>query len=522
MKKNKDSNKLQYAATGALAGGTLGLSAGLGKMISTWGGAGSFNNHQARNKFLLPYYGVVGALIGANAGLLTNSFTKTSEDKKPVISNGAKALIAAGIGAGTFALARHGFNKTPDQLASKGKLTWAIYSQDSTKTLYPKTLGQKIKKVLDYGDTQMVNAEHLKGKKIEGALYMDADLNYPTVKIPKSDIGYNTNKKVIIDILQNKKEFGKLKNHITVPTKSMSQVVGNRKFKDEKSFLSALVKTPEEHYYKPSVQEASAGEGHFTTTQLRRMATDKKYNQSRAKEFSSFYKERRNYIAQKPLDLELIPHGYGILDEGMPRTERRVHFTVSSDNKVKVLRPISQRWFDYKIVGGKSDIKATTSGIIGSAIGATTGAATSDDKHKLKNTIRGAIAGGAIGVGGAHALKNEFIIPKWSPSFDRADLEKKIQTVWSQNKQVQSKSPLLLGADVVSDKKGKKWMIEVNDQSGFLHPAILNYNIGQSHKVYKAITGRDTTLVSAAKGIAAAGATGAALSLAGKKKEQVS
>lgn len=58
------------------------------------------------------------------------------------------------------------------------------------------------------------------------------------------------------------------------------------------------------------------------------------------------------------------------------------------------------------------------------------------------------------------------------------------------------KDNFVLGADVVRDTSGKMRVIELNDQSGFLHGPL-----GPA-KLYKAMSGNDTPIISAAKAVA--------------------
>jgi hypothetical protein len=102
---------------------------------------------------------------------------------------------------------------------------------------------------------------------------------------------------------------------------------------------------------------------------------------------------------------------------------------------------------------------------------------------------------------------------------DSKDLEKGLQEVWNKNPQLKSKSPSVLGADILTDKKGKNWAVEINDQSGFFHPGYNASGTFMSHKLYKHITGRDTRVVSALKGTAVAGATAIGLNTI-KNKER--
>lgn len=523
FKHKKEDSAANAVLGGATIGGTLGAAAGFSKILNTAGDA-KFNKHFSDNKYLLPVYALMGALAGGNAGLGLHELKKhaAKKEEESFVDKHKASLTGAAVALGTFALARHGFNKTPDQIASKGKLTWALATEGAQgKALVkPKTVGEKLTKWLRYGDTEFVDVRRpATGKmKIDGAVYQDADIT-PGHYFPKGSINYNADSRVVNDVLQTKSEFGKLKGEMMIPTRKLTEAhpryhVG---LSTPESFAANLAKSKKDYYYKPSVDEMSGGWGHFTTEDLKRIGTDKRFAKQRSEELTHFYKNRKDYIAQDKIDLKIIQDGP---DAGRPVTERRVHFGVDTEGKVNVITPKSQRWVDYKEISGK-DINTAHASIAGAAIGGAAGASTGkDNKEKAKRFVAGAAIGGGAGFGVAKALNASYAVPKMYMKADTKELQKGIQEVWDRNPKLRSKSPAVYGADVVRDTKGKPWVIEVNDQSGFFHGDITAEGNIASHKLYKHITGRDTTTMATGKAIIAGGATAAVMKSQERKKNK--
>jgi hypothetical protein len=502
------------SSLGAVLGATSALAA-----LTGGGKSGRFRSYFATNKALIPITAVQGAIVGGTVGDILyqthRNMEKTSAKKKPLFTDTEKAVGALGVGLGTYLLMRHGIGKTQEQLASKGKLTWATYGDGMYQFIRPKGLVGKLRKHFYYGDAKIVDAMKPLKEKIEGALYADAapaDIH----KTIRGDINYNTDAKVIDKVLQDKLRFGKLRGSekLSIPSHTVAEVAGSFKGKTDQQVLQKLVSTKEQYYYKPRSDYGSAGERHFHTEQFRRMLADKKYYAQHKEDFAVFRSAPEAYIAQPLLNIQKIKEGPY---EGLPTSERRVHFVVDKKNKVRVLRPLIYRWYNPTTVGGK-DISKTTAAIGGAAVGAGIGAQ-EGKKNKAKSALKGAIIGAGIGTGTAALASRKYTVPKYFVRFDKAGIEKDLQSLWNKNKSLHAKSPLLLGADIVHDINGNRKIVEINDQSGFLHPSMVG-NYLQGHYVHKIITGRDTKLVAAGKGIAAATATGAELTYLNHKRKK--
>jgi hypothetical protein len=517
---NKVSSKKEpgyetYAAGGAAVGAGLGATMGLNKLIRSWKEGKQFNEHYGHNTKLIPMYTLIGALSGANVGAGAKYLKKEAaeEEKKKGLPGLAIAGIAGAVGIGSALAFRRGFNKTPAQIASKGKLTWTVPPEVlKRETTHPKTIAEKIKKQISYDDIQFLNVSRKNKvpKRVEGALYNEAELDARHI-IPKADISYNVNPK-IVESLQNKENYGKMKGKMVPQATGLTSVLKKKNYTPN-GILTELAGTKEKVYYKPREGEASAGEWHFDTDQFKRMQGDPKYYVKRKTELNYLTKHPDEYIAQKHIDVEKIKSGPDI---GHPVSERRVHFAVH-DNKVSIMGPKLPRWFeskDIQLSTNKSLITGT-----GAIAGAATGMVTSDTdnpKKTLRRGLIGAAIGGGATFGAAKILEHGVSVPTFYMRPDKKELEKGIQEIWSKNPRLKSKTPSILGADVLTDKAGKKHIIEINDQSGYLHPdAPTTFLATQS--MYKHITGKDTKVMAAAKGTLVGGATAAGLGIVNKK-----
>ncbi len=502
---SKKEKTTPYILGGSAVGATLGASGGFKKLLSTWNDEKSFDVHLSKNKRLLPLYTLAGALLGATAGPGVKYLRKEAEKKTDRLSNLQIGAIGAAAGIGAGILFRKGFRKTPLQQASGGKLTRGVVLDTSynKEILQPKTLINKIKKELSYGDVEFVNLKK-KPKRVEGAYYHEADID---VKSPKADVSYNTNKK-IISTLQNKEEFGKIKGKMVARATSLSKATKNKIFNTPQELVSALATTKQKYYYKPRADEASAGQGHFSTEHFQKMLQEETYYKKREPELKALFENQKEYIAQKYLDVAKIKQGP---NAGMPASERRVHFSVK-DNKVKILGTKYPRWLDYKDVQVKNISKPAATGI-GAAVGISV--ATRKEKNKdIKHGVIGAAAGITLARGGVKLLEHGFAVPKVYMRPDKYELQKGLQELWSKNPKLRSKSHGVYGADILTDKTGKKWVVEINDQSAYTH------KFPVAHQLYKHITGRDTRTMSAAKGILVGGTTAAGLKMVNKKERK--
>ena len=97
-------------------------------------------------------------------------------------------------------------------------------------------------------------------------------------------------------------------------------------------------------------------------------------------------------------------------------------------------------------------------------------------------------------------------------SLTSRQIQPELQKIVSKNPKV-FKDRAILGADVIRDKKGKIRVIEINDQSGLYDV----YPPG-AHRLYKAVTGRDTKVVAGLKGLA----VGTGTTLVGKRERKKS
>jgi hypothetical protein len=372
--------------------------------------------------------------------------------------------LAAAVGAATYAVARKAWNPTALQRASKGKLTW-VSDAGTRKIMSGKNPLSRTLKNIFYGDIDVTSVDKLKNvKKVEGALYADIDVLGKTPNLPKADIGLNTASHIIREKLQNKIEFSRLKDptHSIVPGRAFSEAVGSPKSKAK--FLEAFSKIRNKHYIKPTVDYASRQEGHFPSSVISEIQEHYKLTGEVPKQYRKavghLFKNQSKYVIQPEVDYERISSG---MDKGKPRHEFRVEFSVHK-NKVS---PVN-------ITGRNADW-----------------------------------AGGVIPINKSHADK-KFISSTMGS----------LQRIVKANPKVFKERSFLLGADVIKDVKGKTRIVEINDQSGNLDPAILtvNYRPNTAHNLYKKVTGRDTKVTAGIKAIATSTVVGSTALIERKEK----
>ena len=446
-----------------------------------------------------------------------------------------QALAIPAAGAATYFAARKGLFKTPEQKASKGILNWVMESPASIREMRSeahnaKSLRERFDFASVYGDKDSIKYYTLKdvqGKKLPGATYIDVD---PTkretpkmIKNIKTEVEYNQKgSKDIAHTLQNKTNFGKLKggNGAMIPTRSVTSVTHGRKFKNHKEFGAYLANQKQLMHFKPSGGYGSAGETHFNTEQLRRMQTDKGYAWRKDSKLKDFYAGHKDWVAQ---DFVRMPQHTYYSDEGLaevkPLTERRVHLIVNKRGQVK---SFGKSWDRSRYEVNQTPDKQThyivhpsAGAIAGGAAGAVGANTQSNKKDRIKNTIMGEASGAAIGSSATY-FGGQFVRPQFMSY--KGETQRAVQSLITKNPSKFKGKQFVLGADVARDTKGKLKIIEINDQSGFLHPDLVGHK-GQVHDFYKAVTGRDTRFRAGQKAVAAGVGTSVALSAMETKKK---